>query len=430
MRLPNYFLRTFRIFIDLKFAIFLFLFIAFTSSLGSIIEQEQNTSFYFENYPVQKPIYGFIDGKLILQFGFDHLYTTFWFSSLLVLLGISLIGCTFTRQFPIVQNSKQFNFRSSSISETTFFLKLQNFPFFKESFLLKLTKQNFYCYQKKDFLYAYKGLIGRISPILVHISLIVILLGGFISIFQNFKAEEIIPKGESFHVQNTFRIGSFSFLPSTTIRVNDFWIEYKKEQISQFYSDVSILDPNAKEKYHQIVSVNHPLRWNRLDIYQSDWSLTGARIKIKNQVFEYPLYSLNKKTKTWFTWIEHNKEKYLLIFDQNIDSFLVYNQKSEFLRKQSLHEFNNFQIEEILPSTGLLVKYDPSIPLIYTGFVGLICTTFLSLLPYQQFWFAVRKEKIWCGSLTNRLSFQFEVELENYFREVENQIKKSIFQKN
>ena len=91
--------------VDLKFAISILIVIAIASSLGSFIEQDEPTAFYEENYPINKPIYGFISSKLIFTFGLEHIYTTWWFLSLLIILSFSLIGCTLTRQFPLLKNS-------------------------------------------------------------------------------------------------------------------------------------------------------------------------------------------------------------------------------------------------------------------------------------------------------------------------------------
>jgi len=93
------------IFPNLKFAIFILSCIAVLSSLGSFIEQDENTLFYEENYPLDKPIYGFITYKTILFFGLDHVYVNWWFILLLIILGISLISCSITRQFPLFYNS-------------------------------------------------------------------------------------------------------------------------------------------------------------------------------------------------------------------------------------------------------------------------------------------------------------------------------------
>ena len=63
------------------------------------------------NYSNKNPIYGFITAKLIFALGLDHTYTTWWFLGLLVILAISLTGCTLTRQFPLLKNSKEYFFK-------------------------------------------------------------------------------------------------------------------------------------------------------------------------------------------------------------------------------------------------------------------------------------------------------------------------------
>ena len=100
-----------KIITDLRFAIFILAFIAIFSSLGTFIEQDETTFFYQKNYSLEHPIYGFIDWKFLLFFGLDHVYTTWWFFSLLLLLALSLIGCTITRQFPIFFNAKDYLFK-------------------------------------------------------------------------------------------------------------------------------------------------------------------------------------------------------------------------------------------------------------------------------------------------------------------------------
>lgn len=103
----------FKLLIDLKVAILILGLIAIFSSLGSFIEQDESISFYQENYA--NKIYGIIDSNLILTLGLDHVYTTWWFLTLLVLLATSLIGCTITRQFPILENSKDYFFKKKEL---------------------------------------------------------------------------------------------------------------------------------------------------------------------------------------------------------------------------------------------------------------------------------------------------------------------------
>ena len=424
-----------KILIDLKFSILILALIAFASSFGSFIEQDEPQNFYEENYPLEKPIYGFISSKIILNLGLDHVYNTWWFLSLLLILGLSLIGCTLTRQFPLVENSKEYFFRKqiNSFLKLPFSIKLQNRFYLKEIILLKLQKLNLFIYQKGDLIYGYKGLVGRISPILVHISLIIILMGSTLGAFKNFKAQEVLPKGEVFHIQNPLKIGRLAPLPNLTTRVNDFWVEYKNNKINQFYSNLSILDNYGNELKNQTISVNNPIRFKDIDVYQSDWNLIGIRIKDieKNKIYEYPVFQLNKNAKAWITWINDSSKTLSVVFDQLENTFSIYNETGDFVEIKNIGDSitKNYKLVDLLPSTGLLIKYDPSIRLIYLGFGLLMLTTLLSYLPYTQFWVYENSKNIWIGSSTNRGKIQLEIEFENLIRETENKIYQSDFTK-
>lgn len=423
-----------KIFTDLKFAIAILAIIAIVSSLGSFIEQDENSLFYQENYPLNKPIYGFITWKTILFLGLDHVYINWWFLLLLIILGISLISCTFTRQLPLFSNSKEYFFRknNSSFLKLPFSVKIKNIYYLKENIIGKIQNSNFYIYQYGNLIYGYRGLIGRISPILVHISLIIILSGSSWGAFNNFKAQEILPKGEIFHIQNPIKIGIITFLPDLNTRVNDFWVEYDNNRIRQFYSNLSILDSKGNELKTQTISVNNPLRYKNIDFYQSDWNVLGIRVQEDNKkIYEIPVFSLKKSSKTWITWIQE-KDNYnkTLILDQLQNVFSIYDQKGTFINTYNVGDsFDNKKIIEIIPSTGLQIKYDPSIFIIYSGFGLLMITAFLSYLPYTQIWLYDKENICWLGSLTNRGKINLEIEFENLIREIEKTIYRTSFKK-
>ena len=417
--------RCFNLLTDLKFAIALLVFIAFSSSLGSIIEQEETADFYKEKYPQTNPIYGFIDSNFITSLGLDHIYRTWWFLFLLVLLGICLISCTVTRQFPLFLNSKEYFFKQKkeAFLPLPFFVKIQNLYYIQENILLKIKKKNFYIYQNKNLIYGYKGLIGRISPILVHLSLIILLLGTAIGALKNFKAQEVLAKGELFHIQNPINVGRFTKLPNINVRINDFWVEYKDEKIHQFYSNLSVLDNYGNETKRQTISVNNPFRYKNIDFYQSDWNLLGIRLQKQNEskIYELPLFPLLHTNKSWITWIKESDKIYSLIFDQLQNTFLLYDQSGTFKSIKNTGDIicEKFNVVEILPSTGLLIKYDPSILLVYFGFGLLMLTTSLSFLPYTQIWLVRKSDSSILGALTNRGKIQLEIDFENLIRSIE-----------
>ena len=116
-----------------------------------------------------------------------------------------------------------------------------------------------------------------------------------------------------------------------------------------------------------------------------------------------------------------NGSSQTLIFDQLQNVFSVYNNQGNFIQTYNLGDRfdNNKQVIDIIPATGLQIKYDPSIPIIYLGFGLLMVTAFLSYLPYTQIWIYNQKNICWLGSLTNRGKINLEIEFENLIREIE-----------
>ena len=93
----------------------------------------------------------------------------------------------------------------------------------------------------------------------------------------------------------------------------------------------------------------------------------------------------------------------------------------------------SLKLIEILPSTGLLIKYDPMIQVIYFGFALLMITTFFSYFSFTQFWVFTRRSSSFLGCFTNRSKIQVEVEFENLLRFSENLLRlwflKSFYEK-
>jgi len=412
--------KIFRVIADLRFAIFILLLISFCSIIGTIIEQDQSIEVYKNNYPLTNPIFGVLAWDQILKLGFDHVYKTWWFYTLLFLFGLSLITCTLLQQLPSLKIARRCQFfrTTGQFYRLKIFTILNNFSLNK--IILKIQQSQYSIFQQKNTIYCYKGLIGRIAPILVHLSMILVLTGTIFGSLFGFKAQEVVPKTENFHIQNILTTGQLTVIPKVSARINDFWITYTKNKtISQFYSDISILDAQGNEAYRKTISVNSPLIYKGVYYYQTDWSLIGLRFQnLKNEILEYPLLNFsNNQEKVWLTWISKDSsilEGFILIID-NLEGYCsIYNEKGKFLGNIELNEMTNFTnsltLLEIISSTGLQIKTDPGIPMIYSGFFFLMISTLISYTTYSQIWMIQKKRKLFIGGTTNRAVFDFELE--------------------
>ena len=418
--------KSFRLLADLRFSIFILLLISLCSIVGTVIEQDQSIETYKINYPLTNPVFGILSWDRILQFGLDHVYKTWWFLGLIFLFGLSLVLCSFLQQLPSLKIARRCQFFRTT--DQFYRLKistiLNNFSLNK--ILSRLKNQKYSIFQQKNIVYCYKGLIGRIAPIIVHFSMILVLLGTIIGSLFGFKAQEIVPKTENFHIQNIVNNGPLTIVPKTAARVNDFWITYtKKKTISQFYSDISILNNQAKEIDRKTIYVNYPLIYKGIYYYQTDWNLIGLRLQnLNKQIIEYPLINiLSNQNKVWLTWISKNQiltDGIILIID-NLEGYCsIYNDKGQFLGNIELNETVNFQqpftLLEIISSTGLQIKTDPGIPMIYSGFFFLMISTLISYITYSQVWIIQKNQKIFIGGNTNRAIFEFELEFFKFIK--------------
>ncbi|MGL5879352.1 MAG: cytochrome c biogenesis protein ResB, partial [Xenococcaceae cyanobacterium] len=162
---------------DLRLAIVLLLIIAVFSVSGTVIEQGESLNFYQQNYPEDPALFGFLSWKIILLLGLNHVYSTWWYLSLLILFGSSLTACTFTRQFPALKVARNWKFfdRPGQFEKLALSAELSTGSIASVTPLLE--KKGYRIFQEGDALYSRKGIAGKIGPIIVHAAMLIVLVG-------------------------------------------------------------------------------------------------------------------------------------------------------------------------------------------------------------------------------------------------------------
>lgn len=416
---------------DLRLAILLLLVIAIASMAGTVIEQGQSLSFYQTNYPEDPALFGFLSWRVLLALGLDHVYRTPWYLTLLVLFGASLIACTLSRQVPALTAAQRWQY----YQEPRQFTKLALSTTIPQSSLKELATalraKGYRVWQTDNQLYARKGIVGRIGPIVVHGSMILILLGGILGALTGFMAQELLPSGETFHLQHIIQAGPLARIPQHwSVKVNRFWIDYTDTgDIDQFYSDLSVLDAEGQELKRGTIHVNQPLKYGGVTLYQADWSIAALRFRINNSpVLQLPMAQLDTegKGRLWGTWLPTKpdlSEGISLIARDLQGTVLIYSPKGEFLtslRTGMSTEMNGVTLTlvELVGSTGLQIKADPGIPLFYAGFALLMAGVIMSYVSHSQVWGLQEKDLLYVGGRTNRAQLAFEQELVAIAREL------------
>lgn len=411
---------------DLRLAIALLLTIALFSISGTVIEQGQPIAFYQANYPEHPALFGFLTWKVLLTLGLDHVYRTWWFLALLILFGSSLTACTFTRQFPALTAARQWKFYQQPRQFQKLALSAELSDRSLEQLRPFLQQQRYQVFQSGNSLYARKGLIGRIGPIVVHASMLIILAGSICGAMTGFIGQEMVPGGETFQIKNIVDAGPLAAaqVPKDwSVRVNRFWIDYTPEgAIDQFYSDLSVLNDQQAEVQRKTIHVNEPLRYRGVTLYQADWGIAAVRVRINNSpIFQLPMAQLDTggRGRIWGTWVPTKPDfsaGVSLVAKDLQGMLLVYDMTGKLVstvRVGMSTEVNGvtLAVADLIGSTGLQIKADPGIPLVYAGFGLLMLGVIMSYVSHSQIWALQQGDKFYLGGRTNRAQVAFEREI-------------------
>ncbi|MBD2771859.1 cytochrome c biogenesis protein [Iningainema tapete] len=414
---------------NFSYSIVLLLVIAVFSATGTVIEQGQSVAFYQTNYPEHPALFGFLTWKVILTLGLDHVYRTWWFLSLLILLGTSLTACSLTTQFRILKAARKWRYYKKSHRIQKLALSAE---FDVETLHVKslenvtsiLQNRRYQVFLEGDTLYARKGIIGRIGPIIVHVGIVTILLGGIWGAMTGFVAQEMVTSGDTFQVKNIVEAGPWAAQVSKdwSVRVNRFWIDYTSSGgIDQFYSDMSVLDNQQHEVDRKTIFVNQPLRYHGVTFYQTDWGIAAIRVRVNNSpIFQLPMAQLNTNGngRIWGTWIPTKPDLSagVSVLAKDLQGMvLIYDATGKLVdtvRAGMSTQINNvtLKILDVVGSTGLQIKSDPGIPMVYTGFALLMLGVVMSYFSHSQIWALQKEGNLYVGGKTNRAHVTFERE--------------------
>ncbi|KAK6136813.1 hypothetical protein DH2020_029448 [Rehmannia glutinosa] len=317
--------------------------IAALMALGTFVPQGETPDFYFQKYPEDNPVLGFFSWRWILTLGFDHMFSSPIFLGTLTLLGASLMACTYTTQIPTVKVAKRWSFlhsaeaiRKQEYSDALPRASIQDLG-------VILMGAGYEVFLKGPSLYAFKGLAGRFAPIGVHLALLLIMAGGTLSATGSFRGSVTVPQGLNFVIGDVLGPSGFLSTPSesfnTEVHVNRFYMDYYNSgEVQQFHSDLSLFDLNGKEIMRKTISVNNPLRYGGITIYQTDWSLSALQImKDDEGPFNLALAPLqiNGDKKLYGTFLpvgnaDSTNLKGISMLARDMQSIVLYDQEGKF----------------------------------------------------------------------------------------------------
>lgn len=297
---------------------------ALISVLGTMIPQKQDPQIYLKAY-------GEVFSSFFYAINLTDVFGSIAFKIIITLLGISLFVCSFNR-----------------------------------------------------FIQAIKGKLDVYSwgSFLAHFSVLIIYAGVIYGNTAGFSSDIAIEKGSS-HFEHK---GNFY------IKLNDFNAKFDKEgRPLDYTSDLSVIE-NNKEILRKTIFVNNPLEYKGIKYYQSSYGLNGI-IEMRGpdrKTETIPIYrggcATYSKTGYMFHVQEFFPDLHILhgmpsaVYEPaNPIIFLTTQSQNEvkevgWLLKGKTIEWDGYRLKliDVKEYTGLQVKKDPGVLIVYAGFVMLI----------------------------------------------------------
>ncbi len=398
---------------DLKVAIILLLVIALLSAIGTVIPQGEAKSNYIKAFN-ENPWLGLLNGSLILTFQLDHVYTSSWFLFLLAWLGLALIICSWRRQLPALKAAAKWidykdprQLSKLAVAKT---ISTHSKDLTLEKLATTLEKQGWQICKKQGRLAARKGLIGRIGPPLVHIGMVVLMIGAVWGGLSGQHLERFLAPGRSFDLLNQDGISQL------TLSLKNFRIDRSPTGApEQFKSILEIFESNQESGNIKEISVNHPLRYRGMTIYQADWALAAITLQLgESPLLQVPLTSYPELgSQTWGVVVPIKPDgtnPVLISLTSETGPAQIFDSNGTLLGKArpggQAFDFNGtpIRVVEVIPSSGLLLKRDPGVPVVYTGFAITLIGGALSMIATKQLWAVSDPESssLHIGGLCNR----------------------------
>ncbi len=398
---------------SLKVAIILLLIIALASALGTFIPQNQSVEVYLDSFN-ETPWLGLIDGKTLLYLQLNHIYSSIWFIGLLIWLGLSLIICSWRRQWPTLKAAMRWDdykhprqlVKLSLVEE----IHSEDVNLSLQKLSTHLEKCNWKIKNKEDRFSARKGLIGRTGPPLVHIGLILLMIGATFGNLGGVSIEEFLTPGKSLELLNPAGEEQIIFT------LKQFLIDRDPAgRTEQFTSEFTIKESTNKKELNTQISVNHPMRYKGMTLYQADWGLDSIILKLgESPEIRLPLKNFPELgDQIWGIVLptkEDGSEPILLSLSSELGPIKAFNQNGDLIANLYLgQEMSNvngipLKVTKIIPTSGVLLKRDPGVPIVYSGFAITLLGGFLSLIATKQLWVIIdsSKNSIFIGGLSNR----------------------------
>ncbi|GEL76121.1 cytochrome c biogenesis protein ResB [Tenuibacillus multivorans] len=460
--------KTWNFFSSVKVGVWLIALALIAAAIGTIYPQEEFKNSVLPSSQFYEEQYG-LTGKIFYQLGFHNLYSSWWFVTLIALIGISLVICSIDRVVPLyraLKNQKAkrheiFVRRQRFFSETE-----QTSDEDRQTFMNNLRKRRYKITEDDGHILAEKNRFSRWGPYVNHIGLIIILIASILRMFDFMHTEGYVwvREGETKVVPTTdqeYYIKNEKFIYETYDRNDERFQEaLKNEEFnvpSNFQTNVVIYkvkekvtlgqEPELEEVARGEIRLNQPLTFDGYSAYQSGTQLRseynlisfnvengeGQQIGMfefrpnddqrtyelgndyKAEIQEYyPQFEITENGPSSFSKFPRNPGIIFEITGPNVEGERYFYLNEDVV---PLSDDNEFQVSledtQLITASGLIIKKDYSLPFFLIGATIFMIGVAQGLYwHHRRVWLHPKDGKLLVAGHTNKNWFGLQKDIE------------------
>ncbi len=341
--------------------------------------------------------------NFLIKYGVSDIFHSPWFLFLIGMLTVNMVAVSFQRVFPKVRLLKhQMPFlQGKDVMKLPYAKRIEIDSAASSAAVLshvvnEFARRRFDVKVKEQAITAESGRFGRLAATVTHIGLLTLLAGVTITSWTGFsgfhpvRLDSTMSMASSEH--SKLWIGK---LPAWRVRVDATRREnYPTGEAKQWYTDLSIIDKDGKVLKKGEISVNNPLSYDGVDIYQSSWGLDVIDLRFNGHDQRLPLEPMGKRYAA-FLPLDRSTVLIFSVLDQS-SPLRVFAKRPDWEAPKLITEISpsktstlgsvELNYERVIPVSGLQYKCDPGLPVVYTAFAFIMAGVLLAAIPHRNVW--------------------------------------------
>jgi cytochrome c biogenesis protein len=382
---PNFFDQVYEFLSSVTLAISLLGFIAVASIFGTLVKQQASPEEYLSFY--SESTY-----TIIRFLRLDDVFHSGWFRCAVLLFVLNLIFCSIKRFSRLIKSRRAIKIPSEKTLAAMSLNCLAEGKKIDEIagvFKRYATTQN-----NEGSRLLERGSLGPYAVYMVHLSIIVILLGGLIGDLFGYKGPLTLTKGETKNSVNVRGRPGESRAFGFALKLTDFKVSfYPSGEPKDYVSNVEVID-NGKSVLQKNIRVNDPLSYRGVNIYQSSYGSNPIFIfDVGGERVELGQGGVYKKDKLHLLAMRYEKSVHnfgpgvqVAYVEQNGQPQTTWFLKDVPRLREKDILGTTVRLDEIKDEyyTGLEVSRDPGVWVVWFGFALILFGLYVNFFLYHR----------------------------------------------